>query len=51
MNEHANVEGIYPVPAVMQTNTIEADGASARQTFPHAEKPKKLDGKGHWLSL
>ncbi|MEQ5843670.1 alpha/beta hydrolase [Paraburkholderia acidicola] len=40
MNEHANIEGIYPVPAVMQTNTIEADGASARQTFPHAEKPK-----------
>src|ERR1700746_2787980 len=28
MSEHAHVDGIYPFPAVMQTRTIETNGAS-----------------------
>ena len=28
MSEHANVDGVYPFPAVMQTRTIETNGTS-----------------------
>ena len=28
MSEHAHVDGVYPFPAVMQTQTIETNGAS-----------------------
>ena len=28
MSEHTHVDGIYPFPAVMQTRTIETNGAS-----------------------